>query len=221
MSACCRLLQAFRDPRIEVCPFGLWKETCDLQVFDPGGLGATVFADDKEGHASETCPFVEASGWFRQHILPGDQVFMKFNCEGSECDIVETLLASGEIRKVHNFMIDFDAYKFPSQRHRPREILRRLDAMGINNYMLHSEAMIGPTHVARIQNWLRLAHGSEPLPSSFGNDLRYIYGPLAGHYAGEAARFFHPRSLARRLLPPGAHARLRDVWRAVFPVERK
>jgi hypothetical protein len=43
---------------------------------------------------------------------------MKLNCGGSECDILENLLDSGEYSKITQVMIDFDAREIPSQRDR-------------------------------------------------------------------------------------------------------
>ena len=82
---------------------------------------------------------------------------MKLNCEGAEADIVEDLLESGELARVRSVMIDPDVRKIPSQAHRERELRERLRASGLTNYTMEDEAMVGETHRARIQHWLRLA----------------------------------------------------------------
>ena len=211
VEACCRVLANFQDPRIEICPFGLWRETCDAPIFAPGGLGANIFEDQGAEAGSEVCRLVRASDWFGANISKGHQVFLKLNCEGSECDIVDDLLSSGEYEKVHAVMIDFDARKIQSQKHRPQEVLERLRALGVGNYMLSEEAMIGPTHVARIQHWLRLVDGPDHPRLGLANAVRYVYLP----YVGNFLRFFGARNLLRRLLPERGYLLVRSAWRGL------
>src|SRR5437016_5446147 len=44
--------------------------------------------------------FVRASDWFRANGTKDDTVFIKLNCEGCECDIIEDVFESGEYKKV-------------------------------------------------------------------------------------------------------------------------
>jgi FkbM family methyltransferase len=89
---CWPALEKFADPRISVCRFGLWKQTATTKLFGAGEMGASMFADadwiDRTAPTT-TIELVRASEWFAAHIHPEDVVFMKLNCEGAECDVVE------------------------------------------------------------------------------------------------------------------------------------
>ena len=157
-SSCWPSLEAVRDARVTVCRFGLWNRTCSRPLYDAGSVGASIWADKfRTDRGNEQADFVRASDWCREHLRSGDEVFLKLNCEGAEADIVEDLLESGEFARMRSVMIDPDVRKIPSQAHRERELRDRLDAGGMRNYFLEQDVMVGATHRARIQNWLRVA----------------------------------------------------------------
>jgi FkbM family methyltransferase len=156
VASCREALRQFADPRIEIMPFGFSNRTCELQMFGAGTLAGSVFPDmvGVNEQPPEVCRFVRASEWFRENIHVGDTVFLKLNCEGSECDIIEDLLASGDFERIFASMIDFDVRKIPSQRYREAEVRQMLVESGLKNYRYCDDVMIGSTHIARIQNWL-------------------------------------------------------------------
>jgi FkbM family methyltransferase len=161
-SVCWPRLESARDARVTVCRFGLWNRTTEHDLYDAGSAGATLFADKFEDRrAAAPARFVRATDWFREHLAAGDQVYVKLNCEGAEVDIVEDLLDSGELARVRAVMIDPDVRKIASQAHRERELVERLDASGLTNYAMEADVMIGATHRARIQHWLRTAGAEE------------------------------------------------------------
>lgn len=127
-SCCAFLAKKYPDPRVTIYEFGLWKETCDKLVFSAGSPGGSIFGD-KDGidtNQKEVCKFVRASNWFEKNISINDMVYLKMNCEGAECDIIDDLLDSGEIDKVDFMAIDYDVRKIPSQKHRQKEVRSRL-----------------------------------------------------------------------------------------------
>jgi FkbM family methyltransferase len=157
-SSCWPALEAVADARVEVCRFGLWNRTCEQNLYDPGSRGASVFADKfRTKPTEEVCRFVRATDWFRENLDARDEIFLKLNCEGAECDIVEDLLETGELGRVRSVMIDPDVRKIPSVAHRETELRERLVSAALTNYVLEEDVMVGPTHRDRIQNWLRLA----------------------------------------------------------------
>ncbi len=174
--ACWPALEALRDDRVTVCRFGLWSRTCEHELYDPGSVGASMFADKFPGtRPGEPARFVRATDWFREHLRADDEIYLKLNCEGAEVDIVEDLLDSGELARVRSVMIDPDVRKIPSQRHRERELRDRLAASGLSNYAMEEEVMIGATHHDRIQHWLHVAGAEEHTPvvraRQFGYEL--------------------------------------------------
>lgn len=180
-SVCWPALDAVADNRVTVCRFGLWNATQQHPLYDPGSRGASIFADKfKEPPTDEVAHFIRATDWFRENLRAGDEIYMKLNCEGAECDIAEDLLDSGELTRVRSTMIDPDVRKIPSQEHRERELGERLRDAGLTNYFMEREVMVGETHRERIQNWLRLA-GAE-------KSSRRVQAMQFAYIVAEAAR---------------------------------
>lgn len=154
---CWPKLKAMADSRVTIEKFGLWNQTCEKPIFQPGTQGAGMWKKDK-GIIDETqvCAFRRASEWISANIADGDTVFLKLNCEGAECDILDDLLDSGEFAKVTYAMIDFDVRKIAAMKHRQAEIMARLEPYGFPRVATSKQVMVGATHEARIKNWLRM-----------------------------------------------------------------
>lgn len=154
---CLQTLKDLADPRVTVERFGLWNRTCDMPIFQPGSKGAGLWRKDN-GRSDETqvCQFVRASDWMRDNITDDDKVFLKLNCEGAECDILDDLLDTGEFDKVSFVMIDFDVRKIASMKHRQAEIEERLAMYPFPRVATSKQVMRGETHQDRIKHWLRL-----------------------------------------------------------------
>jgi FkbM family methyltransferase len=174
-SGCWSALESVADSRVTVCRFGLWNATREHPLYDPGSRGASVFADKfKERPTDELARFVRATDWFRENLAEGDEIYLKLNCEGAECDIAEDLLDSGELARVRSVMIDPDVRKIPSQEHRERELGERLRGAGLTNYFMERDVMVGDTHRARVQNWLRVAGGERRSPRVQALQVAYV-----------------------------------------------
>jgi len=130
------------DPIVEVLEFGLWNKTCETDIYydstkPQNNDGESVFVDKfVVSLVKEKAKMVRASDWFKENIKEDDYVVMKLNCEGTECDIVEDLIESGEFNKVDAMMIDFDVRKVPSQRHREFEVRELLKNFNIPIYIV-------------------------------------------------------------------------------------
>lgn len=154
---CLDALASLAGGRVEICPFGLSDRSGERELFAAGTMGGSIYAEKNRASEGEPCRFVRASEWVRLNLDPADSVYMKLNCEGSECDILEDLLDSGEISRITCVMVDFDVRKIPSQRHREGEVLDRLRRVDSTRVDLSGDVMIGPTHASRIRNWLEVA----------------------------------------------------------------
>lgn len=137
------------NPRVTIVKTGLWSKTCEMDLYNEGSQGGSVHEDYQTTCAPEPrvtrCKFVRASDWFRENVSVDDEIFLKINAEGSECEIVLDLLDSGEYNKIKALLIDFDVRKSPSQKHKEDELRNEMKAMGINNlhvYMGDSRHMI-------------------------------------------------------------------------------
>lgn len=125
----CNLIrQNIKDLKIEVEEFGLWKENCNRELYCSNGPSASIY-NDRFGENIERIEvkLIKASDWFKENIKENDQVFMKLNCEGAECDIIEDIIEANEDYKIKALMIDFDVRKIKSQKHRELEIRKKFE----------------------------------------------------------------------------------------------
>jgi len=120
-----------------------------MDLHNEGSQGGTVHEDYQTTCNPEIrvtkCQFVRASDWFRDNVSADDEVFLKLNCEGSECEVISDLLDSGEYDKVKATLVDFDVRKSPSNKHKEDELLERTRKLDINNihfYMGDNRHMI-------------------------------------------------------------------------------
>jgi len=123
--------------RVVIMPFGLWKETCELELHNEGSQGGTVLADyqttcDPVPRVTK-CPFVRASDWFKDNLIEPAEIFLKMNCEGSECEIILDLLNSGEYDKVKYAFIDYDVRKSPSCACQEKQLKEKMAELGFTN----------------------------------------------------------------------------------------
>jgi len=137
------------NPRVQIVKAGLWFEECEMDLHNEGSQGGTVHADYQTTCNPEKrvtkCKFLRASDWFAKYISSDDEVFLKLNCEGSECDIINDLLDTGEYGKVKAVFVDFDVRKSPSNKHKEEELRNRMKQAGIDNmhvYMGNNRHMV-------------------------------------------------------------------------------
>ena len=181
-------IEAVADPRIKLVPVGLGKEAKKARLFGSGAIGASIFSDKlaKGSSTVREIQLIKAGGWINENIKSGDVVFMKLNCEGSECDIIDDLVATGAIAKLYSIMIDFDVRKIPSLKYREKETRKKLRENGIINVCFCEDVMLGETHEARIHHWLDKTGAFETLPLSA---LREKYEKIFRGLSGKRARF--------------------------------
>jgi FkbM family methyltransferase len=155
---CAETIKRIKDSRIRVVDAGLLNRDCSSELYGPGGLGASIYADAPRtdtGLVVEKCRFLNASRWVSENLTTDDEIWVKLNCEGSECDIVDNLLDSGMYNWIHKILIDFDARKIPSQRHRVSLVIQRLREGGYDNFSFPEDVMYHQgTHFGGIRNWL-------------------------------------------------------------------
>lgn len=150
-------LKNIRDDRLTVIQAGLFDCSCERTIFHAGTLAGSVYADAprylEDGH-EEMCKFIHAAGFFREEIKQGDVVYMKLNCEGAECSILESLLSSGQSEKLTEALVDFDALKIPSQADRVDQLVQIMNDQNLP-YHTPEEVQYGMiNNYGGIRNWL-------------------------------------------------------------------
>lgn len=159
-SSCWPHLEKIADKRTRIERFGLWNRKARVALYDPGTKGAGLWVKDNRRKdtrlTQELGDFERASDWFRDNVPASSTIYLKLNCEGCECDILDDLLDSGEFEKVSYAMVDFDVRKISALKHREAETRARLEAFPAPRVMYSRIAMLGDTHQARIRHWLSL-----------------------------------------------------------------
>ena len=199
----CPILEKLADERVQICAFGLWNETTHRPLYGAGAIGGTLFSNPVQHEQGHLVELRRARDWFQEHISNDDEVYLKLNCEGSECDILDDLLDSNEIRKVKSALVDFDVRKIPSLVHREGEIRERLNRAGYSGVLYLKERYKGPTHTATVENWLRSA-GAKPAPPPLEWRLRYRWFPTAVRKTVAVGK-----RIMWRVLPQPVYERLR------------
>jgi len=145
-------------PNVTLLPFGLSDVTGKRSLYGSNAnLEASVYppGDTVDESIVTRCHFVSASEWFEANLTDDDEVFAKINCEGSEVDILNDLVESGEIWKIHAVTICFDVQNIPGQEHREWETRQAMEEIGFNVGRWHLfGAAKGPTHKDRILDWM-------------------------------------------------------------------
>ncbi len=160
VSRCWPALTRLATKRTIIEKFGLWNQNTAVSIYDPGTMGSGMWLKNRRRTDTlvtrELCNFRRASDWFLEHISYNEKVYLKLNCEGCECDILDDLISSGEFAKVSFLMVDFDARKITELRDKLVATRDRLKMYTAPRVLTSREAMIGTTHKARIHNWLRM-----------------------------------------------------------------
>jgi FkbM family methyltransferase len=143
---------------LEILPYGLLDNNENRNIYGTNNdMAASIYKNkiDIDNTEYETlCKFVNTSEFFEKNIKDNDLVVMKLNCEGSEVNIIYSLLKSGQISKIGNMMIDFDIRKVPGLEYQAQKIMEEFSKIDFTNYSLVN-VMVGDTHENRIGNWLK------------------------------------------------------------------
>lgn len=162
--ACVAKIARIKDRRLVIIQAGLSNRTERAVLYNAGTLAASVFADapeyERKTH-SETIDLMSTALFFRSFLRKDDKVYMKLNCEGSELDILESILNYQVTDVLANVLIDLDALKIPSQRHRVSALMDRVREAKIP-FLTPQEVQYGMvTNFGGVRNWLLAAGAKE------------------------------------------------------------
>ena len=160
-SFCFEKLKIFsdEDDRISICEFGLSNRNQDAELFQPGSLGGTIFKGetlDLGNEKVEKIKLRDANEWFENNVSTDDYIVVKTNCEGSEVDIIDSLIDGNFMKNIYSFLITFDIREYKEFAYREIEIRKRLKKEKLRNFCFSDDVMIGLSHEERIENWLKL-----------------------------------------------------------------
>jgi FkbM family methyltransferase len=126
-------LSQIKSKRLKCHQFGLYSKDANLPLIGSGEVGASIY--DKKIHSIESqkveaINLISVTKWLSENIdFSKTEVYLKLNCEGSEADILQSLIDSEMINNFASMYIDFDIRKIPGHEHKRFQIeedLRRL-----------------------------------------------------------------------------------------------
>ena len=203
--SCLPVLRTAADDRTEIVNAGWWTSDTELELHDPGTVGASVIAGKARTETVERCQFIDAARWMTEHIRTDDVVWMHLNCEAAEVAILDRLLETGELYKVSYLHVQFDVEKVPGMRYQAAEMRARLESANIP----FTEAKQFASR-SGLSNWLRWTEAS-PL-------VRWRCGVLNPAICRVRQRLYPLKVAFRRFRsrrageggPPGVGSRRRD-----------
>lgn len=151
---CLIKLNKYKSKKTIINNFGLGKKLENKELYSSGGLGANIFLNSNKQN-SERILIKQASTWFKNNIKNNDIVFVKINCEGGECDIINDLLINKQFSKIYNIMITFDVRDIPGKEYEEVKVRKKLKINKLKNFCFSDDVMIGNTHKKRIAFWLK------------------------------------------------------------------
>lgn len=146
---------AARFPNVHVVNAALSDGAAFSDLYGTNDIGeASLFPskNDVDATVSQCCMVLDAAQALTEI---GGPMLLKLNCEGSEVNILRSLIKAGVLGLVHDVMIDFDIRKVPGREHEEQDVLQELRDAGFSRFSLCDNVMRGATHQDRIANWLR------------------------------------------------------------------
>ena len=157
-------IRQINDPRLVVVEAALSDFDGRAPLYHAGTLAGSLFEDAPqylEDGTIQSIQVLNATTTLRSIIGDSDFVRTKFNCEGSEVDILEALMKNWErtkiVQVIGGALIDFDANKIPSKRVLTASIVRRLSELGVA-YLTPPECQYGMvTNYGGVRNYLLIS----------------------------------------------------------------
>jgi FkbM family methyltransferase len=182
-AACMPLLREFKDDRLVVQQVGLSSETRSASLYGAGLRGGSIHADKRQTEPSpgrireESIELVRASDWLEHNVPAGADVYLKLNCEGSECDILLDLLDANLSHRIKSVYVDFDVRKVERLAHLQQVVEQRLVQAGVD-YM--TPEVLGCNGHDGVHEWLdRVGLSADvTLASRLHHSLR-MYAPVS------------------------------------------
>ncbi len=124
---------------IRILPFGLLGRNVALPIYRPGSETASLREDyhaylNEKCGPPEMCQFVRASEWIIENIPAGNEVFLKLNCEGAECEILEDVLDSEAASRIASYLVAWDSDLIPDLAPRAERLRERMKGLTVHSF---------------------------------------------------------------------------------------
>lgn len=143
------------DERFRLYSMALASETKPIVMYGTNDLlEASVYPgkDDVDAEQVTIVNALDATEFFSE--LPDAEIWVNMNCEGAEVPILDSLLFSGEIKRIKHLLVDFDIRKVPGEEHHADRLRSALNTAGIS-YSETQQFVSFVSHQEQIAAWLR------------------------------------------------------------------
>jgi FkbM family methyltransferase len=127
-------LRKFLDSRVEVYNAALSDKSGVSILYSAGTLGASVFSEKPlTSKTQEKVELIDAKVFFSDNFSPEDELYIKLNAEGSELEILRSLLRSEKTKwRIKSILISWDVHKIPSRKDAKLNLVTLLESREIN-----------------------------------------------------------------------------------------
>jgi FkbM family methyltransferase len=129
-------LNQIKSKKLKCYMYGLFSKDIDLPLIGSGQVGASVYDKKIQSIESQTVEIItlrSVNDWILDNVdFTQGQVYLKLNCEGSEVDILQSLIDSKLIENFASIYIDFDIRKIPGHEHRRLQIEEELENLSVS-----------------------------------------------------------------------------------------
>jgi len=158
-TVCLASIERFADERVQIVHAGWGATDTTAELHDPGEIGASIHAGKAVSTEVETIQLLDAGAWCSENLTAGDAVWLKVNCEGAECDVLDRLIDAGQISRIDHLVVHFDVEKIPGMEHRADELRGRLAASDVE-WIEARSILFGRSHALKTANWLSWTEAS-------------------------------------------------------------
>ncbi len=176
-----RIIRKINDNRLVVVEAALSNRDGESELFHSGSLGASLFRDAPNYHPTRlqtdntviSIQTIDASRFINAYTASCDEIWIKLNCEGSELDIITSIIKAGLNSRIANALIDLDAKKVPSLQAKCQPVMALVEEAKMPYSLPENVQYHMVTNYGGIRNWLLQTKAAEETPSNRLKSLSY------------------------------------------------
>lgn len=188
-------IRKINDTRLVVVEAALSNRDGSASLFNSGTLGASLFNDapyyQREALQTERTTIdiqtIDTARFIKAYTSPGDSIWIKLNCEGSELDIIVSLINADCNTRISNALIDLDAKKIPSLQKKWQGVMELVEKVKLPYSTPEKVQYHMVTNYGGIHNWLMKTNAAPKTPlkklqSLIYNSKIYLTQPECNGY---------------------------------------
>ena len=176
-----KIIRQITDNRLVVDEAALSNRDGASQLFNSGSLGASLFKDAPDYQPSslqtdtafEWIQTIDVARFISAYTASYDEIWIKLNCEGSELDIITSIIKAGLNGRIANSLIDLDAKKIPSLQAKWQSVMALVKEIKMPYSLPEDVQYHMVTNYGGIHNWLLHTKAAKETPQKRIKSLAY------------------------------------------------